>query len=248
MNVSVLKPIIICMASIFAASCASNSTQVVKRNDTVTDDKPVTANACESIVRNLSLPWSSSQAGCAENRNTNVATKPVKKEEGKKSIDKQMERNERLLAKRKEREKAAVMYKAEVLASRIVKAESVDQAEHVIDSENVSGLTPGHIQELGTEPRLIWFAKHLRILGPKGREYTESLVPKLQADQKAITLRGYYLADEVKGCDPEVYSVARALAVKKKLVQFGNISPDRITILHHAPDVNGRYVEVTFNG
>lgn len=93
----------------------------------------------------------------------------------------------------------------------------------------------------------IWFAQHLKVLGPSGQQSTKQLAPILNGNGH-IKLRGYVLPEEATGHDLETFSVARALAVKRILIREVRIDPDRITILHYSPDTAGRYVEVILNG
>ncbi len=94
----------------------------------------------------------------------------------------------------------------------------------------------------------IYFANNHFILGPQGREVTASLAESV-AHAKKVLLRGLILPDEIL-VDSDLYrekvSVARALAVRKYWQDMG-IDISHISILHHSPDLSGRYVEVRIN-
>jgi len=97
-------------------------------------------------------------------------------------------------------------------------------------------------------PASIVFARNLRVLGPKGRIATESLIDQVNAAD-TVKLRGLLLPEEATEDSytyREIISVGRALAVRQHWKRSGvNIS--HIKILHHDPDKQGRAVEVYFD-
>lgn len=237
--VNKIKPLGLAIATLLLASCAGQA--VVK--EPVQASKPAKNKhpECETLVRNLTLPWRSPQDTCMDDRSVDHSIEDSEASKNEQELAEIMERNAYLSQKRKEREREAVIIKAtEIMDTETVSIMSEDSAQvQAIQSHAGDHLTSGQI---------IWFAKHVRILGPQGGEKALQLLPQISGNDNHITLRGYFMDDEIGEYDPEVFSVARALAVKKKLVEEGNISPDRITILHHLPDVTGRYVRVSING
>jgi len=97
-------------------------------------------------------------------------------------------------------------------------------------------------------PASITFAKNLRVLGPKGRIATESLIDQVNAAD-IVKLRGLLLPEEATEDSytyREIISVGRALAVRQHWKRNGVII-SHIKILHHDPDKQGRAVEVYFD-
>ena len=95
----------------------------------------------------------------------------------------------------------------------------------------------------------IFFAHHLRVLGPQGRAATHALIDQVSKSNK-VQIRGLILPDEIL-VDSNLYreqvSVSRALAVRKYWKAQG-LDTSHIMILHHNPELSGRTVEVTFHG
>lgn len=232
------KPIVIAVAAALMSACASNV--AVKSSDDKKEPVVQEKLDCKKMVRNLTLPWNSDPDVCNENRSVGSRSVVSELVTEKQKIEDRLKRNAYLSQKRKEREKTAVLIKAEAIVSEPVVSTPVNIAPVK------AHIQPVAVQKLNDE-ELIWFAKHVRILGPQGTERTLSLLPRISASEK-ILLRGFFMKDEIGDYDPEVFSVARALAVKKKLVEEGNVDPERITILHHLPDASGRYVRVSVNG
>jgi len=240
-----VKILTVVIGSLVSVSCANQN--IVKTQESKADSIIKSESNCKGLVRNLTLPWQSSLESCVENRKTEKQIKNLAVIEEQKELEKRDMRIAYLAEKRKEREQDAVMYSAEVLLSEqennvviaIPSIEVVDsskQVNHVSKSNN------------SADDRFIWFAKNIRVLGPQGRSSVSSLISEFSQSDTPILLRGYFLEDELQGYDPEVFSVARALAVKKQLVEQENVDPERITILHHTPDINARYVGVSVNG
>ncbi len=234
----------ITVGGLLVASCANNSVIESSVGESVSkvEIKPGIEHksSCESLVRNLTLPWQASQSGCEDDR---IVTKPLVDVEKLKEIQKlelYKKRNAFLAKKRKERENVAVLYQANELLNNPLEEKVVIQKNKSIENKVVS--------KSGAHSKYIWFAKHIRILGPQGSASTMALIPGISRSEERVLLRGFYLEEELDDYDPEVFSVARALAVKKKLIEEGDIDPERITILHHSPKINARYVEVNING
>ncbi len=239
-----IKLLTITVSGLLAASCASNSVIESSVDESVSkvEIKPDIEHkpSCESLVRNLTLPWQVSQSGCEDDR---IVTKPLVDVEELKETQRlklHKERNAYLAKKRKEREKKAVLYQANELLKKPLEEKTVIQKNKSAEYKVVLNDK--------THSKHIWFAKHIRILGPQGSASTMALIPDISRSEGRILLRGFYLKEELDGYDPEVFSVARALAVKKKLVEEGGISQERITILHHSPELNARYTEIKFSG
>lgn len=248
------KILTVVIGSIVAASCANQNIvkEPVSKPDAVVKD----VEPCKAIVRNLTLPWQSSQVTCDENRVSQKQIQNLAEIEEQEALEKRSVRNAYLAEKRKEREEAAVMYSAEVLLSnqRNIQESSPSHSNNVmaiqkqVDTTASNAVNDRTSSESVSGDHFIWFAKNLRVLGPQGQSSVSHIAPGLADSNTPIQLRGYFLEDELQGYDPEVFSVARALAVKKQLVEVENVDPERITILHHKPDVNARYVGVSVNG
>lgn len=241
-----VKILTVMIGGLVSVSCATQN--IVKTQEGKAEPIIKSESTCKGLVRNLTLPWQSSQESCVENRKTEKQIKNLALIEKQKEIEKRDMRIAYLAEKRKEREQAAVMYSAEVLLSE-QESNNVGIALNTVDVMDA----PAQVHRVSESvsvvgDKFIWFAKNIRVLGPQGRSSVSSLISKFSQSDTPIFLRGYFLDDELQGYDPEVFSVARALAVKKQLVEQENVDPERITILHHTPDINARYVGVSVNG
>lgn len=86
----VKKILVSAISAILVSSCAS-------QENVKTESVPVVTAACETRVRNLTLPWSDDIKSCTENRDPG--------EEQAKILQRQLERNAILAEKRQQREK-----------------------------------------------------------------------------------------------------------------------------------------------
>ena len=265
------------ISAILVSSCAS-------QENVKTESVHVVTAACETRLRNLTLPWSDDIKSCTENRDPG--------EEQAKIIQRQLERNAMLAEKRQQREKDFAEQESDSaialpMASPVINETAtepeqlqddsvsmpVNAIEQDIDNSSssdtaiqddvnansiaiISSDEPDEKIETGSVVQFsvsdndtlkIWFAENHHVLGPEGKQTTIDLGSMLQGSGK-IKLRGVLLATEANGLDQEVFSVARALAVKRALIREVRIDPDRITILHYSPKYQGRYVEVLLNG
>lgn len=94
----------------------------------------------------------------------------------------------------------------------------------------------------------IWFASGQEVLGPEGRKHARDLIQQVQSAQK-VTLRGYLNDDEfmiIDALDAERRSVGRSLSVRA-LWRASDVNTEVVSILHHIPQRQGRYVEVVIH-
>ena len=259
----------ILVAAISAALVSACSSNDVIRTDAVTESVDV---ICENRVRNLTLPWNADMR-CTETRDpATVEAERVSRINERNTIlaDKRVER-ETAAFNKLEATTQALPATADAESAPpvalVAPLEPIDElnsaamVEKPAQFPDASSATPSAMDaptasEIKAEAEIeaevdesikIWFAEHLRVLGPDGIQFTKELAPMLQGNGR-IKLRGVILPHEINGHDLETFSVARALAVKRVLIREVRIDPDRITILHYSPNTAGRYVEVIFNG
>ncbi len=107
---------------------------------------------------------------------------------------------------------------------------------------------PDVAKNAGSGKQRIWFAPGREILGPKGRKQTHALIDSAQ-NARRVTLRGFLEEGEFslpKALDAERRSVGRSLSVRE-LWRASGVDTKIVSILHHIPQPQGRYVEVVIH-
>jgi len=138
---------------------------------------------------------------------------------------------------------AALVESREETIETDIEPESPKLADRIV-GKTVASFTQ-LVEAASRLPVNITFAKNLRVLGPKGRAATESLIDQVKSSDR-VKLRGLLLPDEAKTDSAtyrEILSVGRALAVRKHWRNQG-LDTSHIKILHHDPNKHGRVVEV----
>ena len=242
---------ILLFALLFLNACA---TAIPTRTETPVAVTPLVSATkdCEYLMRDLSVDWSLRHYWCGSS-------------DADETINAQAEKNRlmlmaiertrlRLAALRKQMN--TVDHRADYVASKITPylsqqtvMESNATASHEPQRQQTSSnhTTALYADEMhSSNHHRIVFAHGRETLGPKGHMQTLNLMPVVR-NARRVTLRGQLTNGEfplVNAIAAEKRSVGRSLSVRE-LWRSSGIDVAAVTILHHSPEVSGRYVEVT---
>ncbi|MBT4448254.1 MAG: hypothetical protein HOC92_00945 [Gammaproteobacteria bacterium] len=247
------------------SGCATNKPIVVQ----AIEESPEQATGhqvsnCRSTQRDLTTPWSLRQYWCAEknrrevlqNTNNNLMDQVA---DNQSTVDNAYIEDVNNEVNKSQYDVPIVDSEnsAESLAPSINQEDAIQRLKGIKKSDKqktdpVSSLSSGNVSlkaNKNADSNSIFFAHHLRVLGPQGRAATHALIEQVTSANN-VHIRGLILPDEIL-VDSNLYrervSVGRALAVRKYWKEQG-LDTSHIMILHNNPELSGRTVEVTYHG
>jgi len=236
-----LKNSILLSSSLLLSACASVTPTRTEAPVTTTppmstqDTTESRIKNCEWLMRDLSVDWSLRHYWCGTSGKDSQGEKD-------KVMLAAIGRTRLHLATLRERVNT-VTRRTEDAAMRI----ESHLNQQAVENKTVPHETPSDTGKINsTQPaHRIVFARGRENLGPKGRVQALGLIPVIR-NARQVTLRGRLSDDEfplASSLDAERRSVGRSLSVRE-LWRSSGVDVD-VTILHHSPELSGKFVEVT---
>jgi len=243
---------VVLLFTVFLSACTTTSSTVPIENKTapvivmIKKSTQSRLNDCEYLMRDLSIDWSSRRYWCGSS-STDEST--FQKERNQAMLA-AIERTRLRLAVLRERMNVVTRrtdYVATKISPRLQQPAIIktrlDPATTVATVNTDNAVHPGTEQI-----HRIVFAQGRVVLGPRGKLQTMKLVPAIR-NAHQITVRGRLMESEFQLDAPlaaERRSVGRSLSVRE-LWRSAGVDVATVTILHHSPDVSGKFVEVMIN-
>jgi len=249
------------------SGCAANKPIVVHAiEESPKQDIGHQVSNCRSTQRDLTTTWSLRQYWCTEENRREVLQSTNNQLMDQVAANQSAVDNAYIEDVNNEVNKSQYQYQAPIVDSEnsgepqapsINREDAIQRLKGIKKSDKqktdpVSSLSSGNVSlkaNKNADSNSIFFAHHLRVLGPQGRAATHALIEQVTSANN-VHIRGLILPDEIL-VDSNLYrervSVGRALAVRKYWKEQG-LDTSHIMILHNNPELSGRTVEVTFHG
>ena len=249
------------------SGCAANKPIVVHAiEESPKQDIGHQVSNCRSTQRDLTTTWSLRQYWCTEENRREVLQSTNNQLMDQVAANQSAVDNAYIEDVNNEVNKSQYQYQAPIVDSEnsgepqapsINREDAIQRLKGIKKSDKlktvpVSSLTSGDVSlkaNKNADSNSIFFAHHLRVLGPQGRAATHALIEQVTSANN-VHIRGLILPDEIL-VDSNLYrervSVGRALAVRKYWKEQG-LDTSHIMILHNNPELSGRTVEVTYHG